>query len=234
MRSILLIALFGLALANKIHLTDLELTPDTPTPPPIAKQFRTNFTLSIVDFNSNPNSLFQGYLAVDYVNGGGLFSFGGEEYIPLYFHTNLIASPNAANITGYMFQEQLCWNTGMVPLDYLQIFPIEIPSNATYIGQQTVNGIKCTVWLWPESFDYYGADIEMWVSQSNDAIVRIVMTQIEYIGELQWDFSNTQVGKFNPDIYSPPNLDCPPIPFFLQAPKALPLDLIISVAKLLA
>jgi len=206
---ILVLAFVGFALSIKgsIEIIDAPLL-NGPTPPPLPNQFRTNFTLSIVDFNNNANSLFKGYLAVNYVNGGGLFEFGGEEFVPLYIHTNIIANPNDVNITGYLFQGPLCWNVGEVPLTYLQLFPIEIPLNATYVGAQTVDGTLCWVWNWQESIDSYGSDIQMWVSQKDSSIVRIVASQIQYIGDLQWDFQNRIVGPFSPNVYAEPNLNC--------------------------
>jgi len=228
---LLTLALVGIALSSKGNIEILHS--EAPTPPPLPKEFRTNFTLSIVNFNDNANSLFTGYLAVNYINGGGLFEFGGEEFLPLYIHTNVIANPNTENITGYLFQGPLCWNVGEVPLTYLQLFPIEIPSNATYVGVQTVDGTSCTVWNWQESIDFYGADIQMWVSQKDSSIVRIVASQIEYIGNLQWDFQNRIVGGFNPNVYSPPNLDCITNPFGGGLSKRPILDTLMKAISML-
>jgi len=194
----------------------------TPTPPVINKQFRTNFTVSLATFNAT--TFFQGYLALDYINGGGLLNFGGEEIIPLYFHTNLVATPNVQTqmITGYIYQGPLCWDVGVVPITFLQLFPLEVPYNATYLGIQTVNGIKCTVWLWDENYDGYGGTIEMWVSVKESTVVQIITGAIPYVNDIIWGFTNTITGAFNPSIYGAPNLNCPLINFLAPRKSATP------------
>jgi len=143
-------------------------------------------------------------------------TFGGENVVPLYFHTNFIVNPNKdENMTGYIFQDTLCWNLGEVPVGFLVNWPLQVPLNATYLGVQVINGISCTVWQWQETYSEYGASFELYVSAKDSTIVRAITTvPLFYSTVNQIDFSNTIPGPFNPEIYNPPNMDCPPMPFY--------------------
>jgi len=181
-----------------------------PSPPIINKQFTLNYTISAVDYSDNSTELFSGFLALDYKNGGGRLEFSGEEYVPIYISTNFIVHPDPTTqeLIGYMFEAPLCWNMGSVPIDFLVLFPLEIPDDATFIGNVTVNGQLASKWLWSESYEGYSVEIEMWVAYSNSAIERIYIRQIPYIDILLWEFTNQKIGPFNPKIYGVPNLNC--------------------------
>jgi len=180
------------------------------TPPALGKQFTTNWTLTAVNWVGPGAPVFSGWLALDDINGGASLSFGGEEFIPLYVHTNAIANPNVnpGQLTGYLFEGPICW-TQSVSRFWLQLFPLSIPPNATYVGDKTVNGVPCSVWTWTPYESYY---IDMWVNkkttQWGSAIVQILIKNSPYVGDVLWGFSNTNVGPFNPHIYDPPNLNC--------------------------
>ncbi len=64
-------------------------------------------------------------------------------YLPVYVHTNFLASPDTATgiITGYVYENPLCWDLGQVPSDFLILFPLEIPATATWVGNKTFNGV---------------------------------------------------------------------------------------------
>jgi len=183
-----------------------------PNPPVIVKQFITNYTIVADNFVNYTDSLFSGWLALDYKNGGGRFEIGGEEWVPVYFQTNLLAHPDDSSqtITGYVFEEDLCWNVGQVGKDFLVLFPLQIPMTAQFLGNTTYNGDKVGRWSWNEDY-YFQSLIEMWVTWDG-VIDRIFIEQIPYAGTIEWRFLNTEVGPFNPNIYNVPKLKCTPAP----------------------
>jgi len=215
------------AYCNNIHDIDISKV----VPPKLSDQFITNFTVSFVSFVGNSTTLFRGYLAVDYVVGGGLLEFGGEEFIPLYFHTNIIANPTPEFVNGYWFEEDICWNMGQLPVQFLILFPFQIPSNATYTGKSVVNGEACTGWLFSESFQGYNGTFQMFVSTETNAIVQIIMSDLPYVQNVVWDFFATTVGPFNPDIYNPPAMQCTSWTGAQPRPVKI-IDTVLTVASL--
>ena len=94
--------------------------------------------------------------------------------MPLYVHTNAIANPtvNPGQLTGYLFEGDICWTQSVsavcrfpaylcrdinyiFPQFWLQLFPLDIPANATYVGDKTINGTACSVWTWNPYESYY-------------------------------------------------------------------------------
>jgi len=186
-----------------------------PTPPDIQKQFITNFTIVADNFVNYTDSLFSGWLALDYLNGGGRFDVGGEEWVPIYFQTNLLAHPDdqSQQITGFVFEEELCWNLGQVSKDFLVLFPLEIPITAQFMGNTTVDGEKVGRWQWNEDY-YFSSLIEMWATWDGK-IERIFIEEIPYAGTIEWRFTHIEVGPFNSHIYDVPKLKCTPSPAVL-------------------
>eukprot|EP01129_Flabellula_baltica_P010441 TRINITY_DN440_c0_g1_i1.p1 TRINITY_DN440_c0_g1~~TRINITY_DN440_c0_g1_i1.p1 ORF type:complete len:240 (-),score=56.54 TRINITY_DN440_c0_g1_i1:17-697(-) len=188
-----------------------------PTPPSLPQQFTTNFTVILTDFvTKNDKGRFEGFFALDYKNGGARLEIGGEEYIPLSFHTNFIATPNDTDgtVTGYMYEGELCWNAGSVSKSWLIFFPFQLPDNSTYAGDKVVNGVDCQHW-W---FNAYDEDyrVDVYVTKDDIPVIeRIILNDIPYSGPIQFDFLSTQPGPFDPSIYSPPNvqydLECNPV-----------------------
>jgi len=180
------------------------------TPPTISKQFTTNYTIVATDYVQNATSLFSGYIALDYKNGGGVYTISGEEYIPLFISTNVLANPNlkTGEITGYIYEGSLCWDVGSVPKSFLVLFPLEIPDDATFTGNITSDGKLCSTWMWMESYLGYSVQMKMWVAYQDGSIVRIYIDQIPYLDNIEWIFYETQVGPFNPNIYAPPKQHC--------------------------
>jgi len=147
-------------------------------------------------------------IALDYVNGGGKLIIGGEEFIPIYFHTNFIAHPDPTTnvITGFIFEDPLCYNLGEVPKDFLVLFPLDIPANATFLGNVSDQGVLCSKWMWDASYDDYGGEIEMWISYKDSSIVRIFLRDLPYVDTVEWVFFATQVGPFDPSVYAIPSI----------------------------
>ena len=55
-------------------------------------------------------------------------SMGGEEFVPIYLHSNMVAHPDDSadgEITGYIFEGSLCWNMGNVPKSWLIVIPLQ-------------------------------------------------------------------------------------------------------------
>jgi len=176
-----------------------------PKPPTLPQQFTTNYTVIASNWVTPTQAqVFEGFFALDYINGGLRFEIGGEEFIPIYFHTTFIASPDANQgvITGYMFERHLCWNGGAVDSQWLIIVPFQIPDNASYMGTDIVNGVKCSVWSFVP-YDPY--TVTVYVTMDTVVISRVLFDNIDVVGTLQWDFFNTQKGPFDPMIYAPPD-----------------------------
>jgi len=177
------------------------------TPPDLPQQFTTNFTVVAPNYVSDTTTeVFTGFFALDYVNGGGRLEIGGEEFVPAYFHTNFIASPdpNFGVIKGYMFERNLCWIGGNVDANWIVIFPFQIPPNATYMGTVTVNNTKCTEWLF--QIPGYGYWVTVDVRVNDPSIVRIQVDSLQYLGTLIWNFYDTVKGPFDPSIYDSPDV----------------------------
>jgi len=202
------------------------------TPPLLAKQFTTNWTIAAVNWVGPGAPVFAGYLALDDKNGGGRLEFGGEEFIPLYVHTNAIANPNVVpgQLTGFLFEGAICW-TQSVSRVWLQLFPLVIPPNAIYVGDKTVNGVPCSVWTWAPYSTYF---IDMWVNKKSTpaghAIVQILIKNSPYVGDILWGFTNTVPGPFSTNIYNPPKLNCTAPPFGFKK-MADPLTLLTNMAR---
>eukprot|EP01119_Soliformovum_irregulare_P006031 TRINITY_DN17787_c0_g1_i1.p1 TRINITY_DN17787_c0_g1~~TRINITY_DN17787_c0_g1_i1.p1 ORF type:complete len:226 (+),score=62.64 TRINITY_DN17787_c0_g1_i1:79-756(+) len=183
------------------------------TPPQINKQFTTNYTFVATNFVSNTTtSLFKGFFALDYLNGGAVFTLGGEEFVPIYISTNLVANPNvqAETITGYIYEGDLCWDVGQISKDWLVLFPLSIPFSATFQGNQTIDGQLVGGWKWPVSGEGYNAYVEAWVNYKVGSLVQIVFSELPFVGEVKWNFFNTVVGPMNPDVYAAPKIKCTP------------------------
>jgi len=194
-----------------------------PTPPEIAKQFTANYTIYQAQ-NNTPNSdgEWYGFLAVDYVNGGMLYTLNGYNLLPIFLSTNFIASPNGEKDATqlYWFYRDICWDTGAVPIEDIHMFPLRIPENATYKGSEVLRGKPCSVWEW-DSRREYDANITIWVGQKQSDIVRVSFNNAPEFGVIRWDFLNTVVGPIDPSVYSPPKLPCPGFPYYgVTSPKA--------------
>jgi hypothetical protein len=186
------------------------------TPPKLPQQFYTNFTLVLPGYVSPTDSpvFVSGFFALDYKNAGSFLEVGGEEYVPLSFHTSLVASPDGQGaVTGYMYEGPLCWNFGSIPASLLIFFPFQLPSNASFVGNKVVAGQACTGWEFEAAVFGVTAPVTIWVSTKSTTIVQIDVDDLEYLGDLQLNFFNTVAGPFSPSIYAPPNkvnpkLDC--------------------------
>jgi len=208
-RPLLIVCIIGCVFGMRISPHFITTGAVPPSPPSIITQFRSNFSVSIVDEEfGNVTTFFTGFVALDYVTGGGLVTVGGEEIVPIYFHTNFISSPDpeVGNITGYIFQGDLCMNVGSVPIEWLIMFPLEIPYNATFVGYQTINGERCSGWEWYSGYDF--DNVTVWVSTTDFSLVQIDFGGVEYLNAVQWNFFNTITGPFNPKIYNPPSQIC--------------------------
>jgi len=188
------------------------------TPPVLAKQFTTNWTITAVNWVGSGAPVFSGSLALDDKSGGAALSWGGEEFVPIYIHTNAIANPTVTpgQLTGYIYEGDICW-TQSVSQVWLQLFPLVIPPNATYVGDKTINNIPCSVWTWTPYESYF---IDMWVNKKatpfGSAIVQILIKNSPYVGDILWGFSSTVPGPFSASVYAPPKLNCVPPPFGLS------------------
>eukprot|EP00026_Physarum_polycephalum_P013702 Phypoly_transcript_14130.p1 GENE.Phypoly_transcript_14130~~Phypoly_transcript_14130.p1 ORF type:complete len:160 (+),score=30.38 Phypoly_transcript_14130:479-958(+) len=140
-------------------------------------------------------------------------NLNGIAAVPLYLRTNVVATPNAVNqsITMYWFVGDLCFDMGSGNLNDIDLFPLEVPRNASYEGTDTINGEKCTVWGWTSTYKF-NAEIKLWVGMENSDIVRVELLNSPE-GRVVWEFSDTQVGPFNPAIYDPPSMACPTFPY---------------------
>lgn len=200
----------------------IPMVASKPTPPALAQQFTTNFTIRDSEFDINATNVFKGFTAIDYKNGGGLLTIGGEEFVPFYFHTNFIAYPNktTGTIEGYMFEGPLCWDGGQVDKNFLVMWPLHIPKSATFEGNQTITGVECMVWQWPVSAFDKDATFKMWVAYDNSALLKWVISDPDYSDTIVFTFTDTKVGPINPDYYQPPSIDCPAPPFAARAMKS--------------
>jgi len=202
----------------RVTTKPIDVKPFAPavTPPVLAKQFTCNYTIQDITFanTTDINLLFNGFFALDDLNGGGKFVLGGEEYIPLYIHTNFVAHPDKGNITGYFYEGKICWDVGQVPIDYLHIFPLDIPPSATFIGNSTnKNGDLLSQWEFVQSYSGYSALIDLFARYADNGIDKIIISDLPYLDSVTWQFYNIKTGPFDPHIYDPPALKCVSGPF---------------------
>jgi len=130
------------------------------TPPTLAKVFTTNWTIVASNLQANPVT-FKGFLALDDNTGAGRLEFAGVEYLPLYIESTFVATPNGPELDGYWFQYPVCWTAGTAS-SWLQVFPLEIPPSATFLGDKLYNSIECSVWQWYAP--RYDTPVEFWVN----------------------------------------------------------------------
>jgi hypothetical protein len=186
------------------------------TPPKIAKQFTTRFAISSKDGNSS----WTGSLALDDLNGGGKLDVSGVGFLPVFVHFTAVANPNVypGELAGYIFAEKVCW-VQTVPQSWLELFPLEIPPGAAYIGAKNINGVPSQGWQW-NSTEYWAVTLQLWVTQKATkygvSVVEFDIGGLPYFSAIQWSFSNTVPGPFDPKIYNPPNLKCISPPFGLM------------------
>jgi hypothetical protein len=170
------------------------------TEPKVPQQFISNITVSLPYYQS-PVS-FSGSIAIDAINAGAFVDIGGEDYWPISFHTNLVASPDhQGNIDLYMYEGPICWNWGTVQTDILSYYPLQIAPNATSLGNQVIEGQLCSGW----SFDVEIFPVVAWVSVENSNLVQLTVDNLGYAGAVEITFFDTVVGPFDPTIYAPPN-----------------------------
>jgi len=194
----------GLVLVALVCLATLT----TCRPPKLGKVFSTNFTLVADNFEQNPQSL-QGFLAFNDHTGAGRAEFAGVEYVPLYLQTTFVADPGAGLIRGYWYAGPICW-VGEVNKDDLRLFPLEIPPSAVFNGNETYNGMECS--LWTITTSRYDVPIQFWVDESEEypdgqPLAKVVFGP-PFIGSVELRFNNYVVGNFSSSLYQPPHLNC--------------------------
>jgi hypothetical protein len=182
-----------------------------PPTPQLPQQFTSNFSVVFPDYVSPTNEpiYLGGFFALDYTVGGLKIELGGEEFVPLSFHTNVVVSPSQGVLTPYIYEGPLCWQFGAVPSVILTYFPFEIPANATFLGNKIVAGQPCTGWQF--DINVFGiitliTPATLWVSTKTDTIVQMIIGDIDYAGvnQVQVNFFDTILGPFSPSIYAPP------------------------------
>jgi len=208
MKSFILLCLFCSALAVNV-IWEQELAPKVP--PNITQQFISNYTLG----DPLSNTSYYGNIAVDYIHGGGVWTLNGVSWIPIHILTTFIAhpSPQEDTINLLWYADDLCWNLGKGSLDDVTLFPLAIPAGSTYQGTEELRGQECQVWKFES--DKFSANVTMYV---NAKVFNPMRIELEAYGDtLSWDFIETIVGAFNPNIYKVPGgLQCQASPFELN------------------
>ena len=116
----------------------------------------------------------------------------GEESVPIYLETNAVGTPfKNGSVQAYLYAQHLCWFLGAAPKSQVISFPVEIPPNATYAGDVTIRGQKCTEWKLDD------ATIAV---RSDGTIARFAYGNIPFINSVYWDFFNTVKGAVNPRV----------------------------------
>lgn len=195
-----------LAVVAAAVAVDIDLVGTTPPIPALYKQFQSNYTIEATNYKSS--QLFHGMFDIDDVNGGGVWTLGGEDFIPLYLATNFKVHPEEQELTGFVYEGDICWKHS-VDKSFLHLFPLEIPKRAKFQGSATVNGTMCDGWAWNDNDEAGKVDIQFWVTQTTPAqLVQIVGTPNSIVGPVRWTFYERISGAFSPSIYAPPALDC--------------------------
>ncbi len=74
----------------------------------------------------------------------------------------------------------------------------------------------------------------MWVAYTDGSIGKVFFRQLPYLGDIEWEFYNTIVGPFNPNIYAPPQLECGPAPMAAAAKIMRPMNIVRNLLTLLS
>jgi len=203
-----------------------DQTPPGPPAPPVPalnQFFQSDYELGYgsltADNNYMPsNTLFRGNMAVDKESGGFYVSIDDDSAgdVPFLFSTQVIIRPNTPAdgkdqpVTGYMFLHPgRCWLTGDYPLVNPD-FPLQIPSNATFVGQQAVYGKPATLWAFNGTVEGYSGVIVMAIANADNSIIFITVTP-EYedlpLGTYLI-FNNFNTSKPDPETYGIPPGHC--------------------------
>jgi hypothetical protein len=198
--------------------------PNQPPIPTLPQQFVTSWAQYVIDSTNNVWPFASGDFAIDNKLGGAKLMYGAPDapsFSPMYFEMNVLASPADANVTAYIYGREICWFLGITSKDWLQIFPLQIPTTATFLGNVTCRDTDmCSSWTWQESYEMYAnANLEVWVSYTIPEIVRfyVNVSVVDYGGNVYYDFYNTKIGPVNPDVFVAPENLC--IPFMSPEPE---------------
>jgi len=189
-----------------------------PTPPVLHQYFLSDYEVGygVLDQTTGykpPNSLFRGQMVVDKETGGFFINVADNQAadVPFMFSSSGIIHPtdDKGNIQAYWYlRPGRCWLT-TYPLVNPD-FPIEIPSNATFVGYQTVYGEPATVWTYDGTFEGYDATILVAVANSDNSIIFISLDP-NFDGfplGTYLIFNNFNASKPDPTTYGAPSGYC--------------------------
>ncbi|KAL6067211.1 hypothetical protein QOT17_009003 [Balamuthia mandrillaris] len=182
------------------------------SPPALAQAFTTNWTVAGSD--NTQQAFLSGGLALDAKLGAMRFSVAGAHYFPVYFETTVIANPNVNpdDITFYWFERNnICW-TEVFTDGYIDVLSWSLPDDAQYVRDETVDGVKCSVWTF-ELPDGFPGSLTVWVNKAQTQygyLVKQALSDLPVFGAglLQITFENTVAGPLDPSIYAPPSMPC--------------------------
>ncbi|KAL6046367.1 hypothetical protein QOT17_022221 [Balamuthia mandrillaris] len=205
------------ASARPLSVQDYSYKPTAPfgkAPPALAQAFLTNWTVSAVGSSWTNKVFLSGSLALDTKHGAMRLAIAGAQWFPVYFETTLIANPdvNPDEVTFYWFERNnICW-TEKFSDGYLELFDWSIPEDAQYVKDQTVDGVKCSVWTFNLTSGFVDS-LTVWVSKEQTKYGYLVKQarsdeDIYGLGKVLIKFSNSEAGPLDPATYAPPHLDC--------------------------
>jgi len=165
------------------------------TPPKVALQFSSNFSLSV-----NGIFNFEGYSYFDYINAGGHTSFTDPFGLPWTGVAN--TTKNNQSSLYYWQGNGACAHEGPFNKTELdELFRWEIPANATFLGYQSLYGYNCSNW----SFTRYGAVVNGCVDDWSGGVVSMKFiypnTLFNYFTIDNW---NIYVGPMDETMFQVP------------------------------
>jgi len=189
-----------------------------PPIPNLPQQFMTTFSQYVVDSVGASWPAASGSFAIDNKLGGAILMYGSSgapDISPMFFEMTALAAPTDANVTAYIWGREICWMLGVVAnTDWLQLFPLQIPSTAVFLGNVSCGQSDlCSSWTWQEQAVYGDAYLEVWVPYTVPEIVRFYINAsvVDYGGNTYYDLANTKIGPVDPSVFAPPADLCVPL-----------------------
>jgi len=190
---------------------------NVPPVPSIPSTYTTVWKFTSHDQYNRSFVLSTGTFGVDAPSGGVKLFMGApraQVLTPYIIRTALLGSPVENVVAAYFYANDICWAGGpVVGTNWAQIYPIRIPVDSTFGGNFTINGQKCSSWIFRDSITYGNAIFEFYVSYKTSFVERILVngtTWLPYFGGSgsgYFDFSDT-VTTVPSGYFAAPKMEC--------------------------
>jgi len=190
---------------------------NVPPVPSIPSTYTTVWKFYSHDQYNKTFVLSTGTFGVDSKSGGVKFYMGAPRaplLTPYIVRISFLGSPVGNVVAAYIYANEICWAAGpVVGTNWAQAYPIRIPVDSTFGGNFTINGQKCSSWIFQDTITYGNAIFEFFVNYRTSYVDRIAVngtTWLPYFGGTgsgYFDFSDT-VTTIPSGYFDAPKIEC--------------------------